>query len=474
MALLSVLRQRLGRSFFLPAHGRGRALPTDLRRLLRSRAGIWDLPELPQVGGPLECEGAVAESQRTSAAAMGAKRAWYGVNGATGLLQASLLALADPGQAVLMPRNVHRSLIQACVLGDITPVLFDLPYQCDRGQPAPPDRPWLETILKATSASGRTIAAAVLLHPTYQGYASDPAPLIQLLQQQGWPVLVDEAHGSHFAAHVDAQLPASALDAGADLVVHSLQKSSTGLAQTAVLWLQGNRVDPDRIQRSLSWLQTTSPSALLLASCEASLQEWRSARGRDRLRRRLAEARTVASQLREQGVPLLQTQDPLRLVLKTATQGISGLEADAWLLSRGWLAELPEPATLTFCLGLVCHRGLARAFGRMWTQLVAAHPGRDAFPTFEPPPLPLVGSPEISLSTAWRAPSVMVPLAEACGAVSAELLCPYPPGIPLLIPGERLDQPRLAWLQRQRAFWGDQCPNCVRLVAAIGSMPTES
>ena len=103
-----------------------------------------DLPELPQIGGPLESEGAVADSQRESAATMGVERAWYGVNGATGLLQAALLALVSPGQAVLMPRNVHRSLIQACVLGDITPVLFDVPFLADRGQAAPPDRGWLD------------------------------------------------------------------------------------------------------------------------------------------------------------------------------------------------------------------------------------------------------------------------------------------------------------------------------------------
>ena len=116
MALLPLLKKRLGRSLFLPAHGRGQALPEEFKRLLRQRAGVWDLPELAEIGGPLEPEGAVGESQRNSAAAMGADHCWYGVNGATGLLQAALLAIAQPGDAVLMPRNVHRSLIQALSL----------------------------------------------------------------------------------------------------------------------------------------------------------------------------------------------------------------------------------------------------------------------------------------------------------------------------------------------------------------------
>ena len=129
MALLPLLSRTVGRALFLPAHGRGAALPRPMRQLLRSPGGRWDLPELPELGGPLLAEGAVADSQRSAAAAMGVARCWYGVNGATGLLQAALLGLAKPGEAVLMPRNAHRSLIQACLLGDLVPLLFDLPYQ---------------------------------------------------------------------------------------------------------------------------------------------------------------------------------------------------------------------------------------------------------------------------------------------------------------------------------------------------------
>ena len=467
MTLVSLLRQGQGRNLFLPAHGRGAALPEALRRLLRTRAGLWDLPELPTVGGPLEPEGAVADSQAAAAAAMGVKRCWFGVNGATGLLQASLLAIGRPGEAVLLPRNAHRSLIQACLLGDLTPVLYDIPFQSDRGQPAPMDATWLQRVLAELHTP---VAAAVLVHPTYQGYARDPEPLIRLLQSRGWPVLVDEAHGSHFAAGVDARLPGSALTGGADLVVHSLQKSAAGLAQTGVLWLQGERVDPVALERSLGWLQTSSPSALLLASCETALAEWRTPQGRRKLQDRLNEARSLKQSLRRKGLPLLDTQDPLRLVLHSGSAGISGVEADAWLLPRGLVAELPEPATLTFCLGLARHRGLAAALHSRWQQLIEAHPGRAPQPDFEPPPLPLVASPQVSLSQAWRASSRCLPLEAAEGGISAELLCPYPPGIPLLIPGERLDRSRIQWLLRQRRLWGDQLPASVRVIDSSGSM----
>ncbi|MGE4581774.1 MAG: lysine decarboxylase [Synechococcus sp.] len=464
MVLLRLLQRPVGRTLFLPAHGRGKALPDSLRRLLRRRAGVWDLPELPSIGGPLEPEGAVAISQKQAADAMGVDHCWYGVNGATGLLQAALLGLCRPGQAVLMPRNVHRSVIQACLLGQLTPLLFDLPFLSDRGHPQPADGAWLDRVLQALPDQHPGIGAAVLVHPTYQGYATDPAPLINRLQQRGWPVLVDEAHGSHFATGVDPDLPPSAVQSGADLVVHSLQKSASGLAQTAVLWLQGNRVDPDAIERSIGWLQTTSPSALLLASCEASLNDWQTAPGRQRLQRRLGEARRLKRGLLNDGLPLLETQDPLRLMLHTGAEGISGLEADDWLMKRRLVAELPEPATLTFCLGLAKHQRLRVSLRKMWRALLTAHPGRQAQPPFEPPPLPLVSLPAQPLAWAWRAPRQLCELKHAENSVAAELLCPYPPGIPLLVPGERLDSTRLNWLLRQQKLWGDQIPDILEVV----------
>ena len=464
MALLPLLKKRLGRSLFLPAHGRGQALPREFKSLLRQRAGAWDLPELAEIGGPLEPDGAVGESQRESAAAMGADHCWYGVNGATGLLQAALLAIAQPGDAVLMPRNVHKSLIQACVLGDITPLLYNVPYNNQYGHATPPDGGWMKCILNELPTDRSRIKAAVLIHPTYQGYANDPSEIIELLQSQDLVVLVDEAHGSYFAAKVDSCLPASALHCGADLIVHSLHKSAAGIAQTAVLWQKGRRVDPEQINRCLGWLQTTSPSSLLLASCETAIQEWTNPRGINQLKSRINEGRLLAVKLRQSGIPLITNQDPLRIILHTGSIGLNGLEADQEFIQRGLIAELPEPSTLTFCLGVAKHKGLYRHFKNAWKDIESTKLDKTPQQTFSNPPLPLLREPEMKLSTAWRAANRMVAIENAEGEIASELICPYPPGIPLLIPGEKVDQARVRWLMEQSIYWKNAVPNQLKVM----------
>ncbi|WP_320668031.1 aminotransferase class I/II-fold pyridoxal phosphate-dependent enzyme [Prochlorococcus sp. MIT 1307] len=464
MGIASLLTFNRGKSLFLPAHGRGVALPTEIKKLLGKRAGLWDLPELPDLGGPLISNGAVAASQERSACGVGAKRCWYGVNGATGLLQAALLSITRPGQAVLMPRNIHRSLIQACAISELQPVLYDVPFMADRGHFGTSDAFWIQKVLNALPLSEVDIAATVLINPTYHGYTGDLTSLVKIFHERGWPVLVDEAHGAHFASRVDMDLPASGLSAGADLVVHSLHKSAAGLVQTAVLWLQGDRVDPIAVERSVSWLQTSSPSALLLASCESALSEWKTKSGQSKLITRINEARQISTQLRNMGVPLLLNQDPLRLIVHSASKGISGFDADNWLIQHGIVGELPEPGCLTLCLGFAPQKGLARRFKRNWNALLASHPDRKPLPAFVAPPVPLLMTPMMSCAFAWRSKSHTVPLNEAVGRVAAEMICPYPPGIPILIPGESLEKAGVKWLLQQRSLWPDQIPSHLRVV----------
>jgi lysine decarboxylase len=395
----------------------------------------------------------VAAAQRRCAALLGAERCWFGVNGASGLLQAALLGLAPPGSRVLLPRNLHRSLLHGCVLGGLRPVLFDLPFDPASGLWRPPDPRWMEPVLAAALAGG-PLAAVVLVSPTYQGQAADLAPLAAQIHAAGLPLLVDQAHGR-----------GEALAAGADLVVLSCQKAFAGLAQSAVLLARGERFDRPSLERALLWLQTSSPSAALLASSEAALTFAVSAAGQRRRRRAEALARRLRQRCRRLDLPLLPSDDPLRLVLHCAALGINGLAADDWLIERGVIAELPEPGTLTFCLGEHPAGGLIRLLPRHLLALARALGGPPLAP-FQRPPLPLVAEPERPLAEAWRAPAEAVPLAAAAGRIAAEPLCPYPPGIPLLIPGERIDGARVGWLLEQAGAWPGQIADTVRVLAS--------
>lgn len=439
----------MGLPLHLPAHGRGRGLSPALQRLLRQSPGSWDQPELPEFGGPLIDSGAVAEAQRRCARQLGAEAVWFGVNGASGLLQAALLALAPPGSRVLLPRNLHRSLLHACVLGQLRPLLYDLPFDSATGLWLPPDPVHLTAVLEAAGP----VAALVLVSPSYQGQRAELPALVALAQRRGLPVLVDQAHGR-----------GEALAAGADLVVLSAQKAGGGLAQSAALLLQGQRVDQGVVARALLWLQTSSPSALLLASAEAALDDLTSGAGLRRWQRARRVGERLQARCRHAGLPLVANDDPLRLVLHTAALGINGLEADAWLLERGVIAELPEPGVLTFCLGLGPPAGVVWRLPRQLQRLRRAL-GGEPLPPFRAPPLPLVAEPELPIGEAWRAPAETVPLPAAAGRIAAEPLCPYPPGIPLLVPGERIDPARAAWLQQQARLWPGQIADTVRVVA---------
>jgi lysine decarboxylase len=355
---------------------------------------------------------------------------------------------------VLLPRNLHRSLLHGCVLGRLEPLLFDLPSDPATGLWLPPEPERLERVLAAALAEGQgDVAALVLVDPTYQGLAAELPALVDRAHRAGLPVLVDQAHGH-----------GEALAAGADLVVLSPQKSGTGLAQSAALLARGERVAPSAIERALLWLQTSSPSALLLASTAAALEHAVSASGQTQRRRAEARAARLHRRLEDLHLPLVANGDPLRLVLATAPLGINGLEADAWLLRRGVIAELPEPGALTFCLGLDPPRGVERRLPRRLLALRRAL-GGEPLPPFEAPPLPLVAAPVMPLGQAWRAIAEAVPLERAGGRVAAEPICPYPPGIPMLVPGERIDPARVAWLLAQRRLWPGQIADTVRVVA---------
>ena len=448
MTISPFLTKKFLKSLFFPAHNRGEALPKRLVKLLKNPPGYWDLPELPELGSPLSQSGLIAKSQRKLSHKFGAKGCFFGVNGASGLIQSAVIAMANPGESILMPRNVHISVIKICAMQNINPVFFDLEYSMETGHYKPITEIWLKNVFEKLNFDENRIVGVILVSPSYHGYAGDLEPLIDLCHQKKLPVLVDEAHGCYFLFCENLNLPKPALSSKADLVVHSLHKSLNGLTQTAVLWYKGDLINERNLIKSINLLQTTSPSSLLLASCEESIKDWLNKKSLSKYQKRISEAKSIYKQLIQKNIPLIETQDPLKIVLNTSKAGIDGFTADKFFYRNGLIAELPEKMTLTFYLGFANHKDFLSLFEKLWNKLLLISKKSKSLVVLQSP-FKLVQAPEIEIGFAWRGKTRSIPFSQSLNEISGDIICPYPPGIPLLVPGEKIDIERFNWINNQ-------------------------
>ena len=451
MRLSSFLTKKFLKSLFFPSHNRGAALPKKLVKLLKNPPGFWDLPELPEIGSPLSQSGLIAKSQREFSEKFKAKGCFFGVNGASGLIQSAVIAMANPGESILMPRNVHISVIKTCAMQNIIPIFFDLEISTETGHYKPITKNWLNNVFKKLKFNKGKVVGVILVSPTYQGYAGDLEPLIDLCHQKNLPVLVDEAHGSYFLFCENLDLPKSSLLLKADLVVHSLHKSLNGLTQTAALWYKGDLVNEQNLIKSINLLQTTSPSSLLLSSCEESLRDWLNKKSLHRYQKRILEAKSIYRTLIKKKIPLIETQDPLKIILNTSKVGIDGFTADKFFYRNGLIAELPEMMTLTFCLGFANQKDFINLFEKLWNKLLLNSRKSKSFKVLQSP-FKLVQTPEIEIGIAWRSKTRSIPFSQSLSEISGDIICPYPPGVPLLVPGERIDRDRFNWIKDQSLY----------------------
>tara|TARA_B100000161_G_scaffold97250_1_gene68691 strand:- start:739 stop:1404 length:666 start_codon:yes stop_codon:yes gene_type:complete len=200
--------------------------------------------------------------------------------------------------------------------------------------------------------------------------------------------------------------------------------------------------------KSINLLQTTSPSSLLLSSCEESIKDWLNKKSCSKYQKRILEAKRIYKKLIEKNVPLIETQDPLKIILNTSKAGIDGFTADSFFYSNGLIAELPEMTTLTFCLGFGKHKDFANLFEKLWNKLLLNKRQFKNLKVFKSP-FELVQEPEIEIGIAWRSKTRSIPFSQSLNEISGDIICPYPPGIPLLVPGERIDIDRFNWINNQ-------------------------
>ena len=454
---LQALSQQREIPFHTPGHKRGQGSPDLLRHWLGKTVFQGDLPELPELDNLFAPQGVIQDAQALAAELWGADQTWFLVNGSTCGIVAAVLATCGDGDKLILPRNSHQSAIAAVIQSGAIPIFMEPQHD--------PlwDLAWSVTpeVLRHTLAQHPDAKAVLLLHPTYHGVCGDLATLTAIAQSYQIPVIVDEAHGSHFAFH--PEFPPVALACGADVVIQSTHKTLGAFTQASMLHCQGDRVSGDRISRALQLVQSTSPNYLLLASLDAARHQM-ATQGHRLWHQTLDLAHLAQAQLASlEGLTILtlpatappgfQFLDRTRLTLDVSQWGMTGFSLDDQLREQfGITAELPTLRQLSFIL----------TFGNTEEDIerliqALTHLAPPVLPAKIPDSLPIALPPAPRVLTprqAFFAPTEIVSASAAIDRLSAELICPYPPGIPVLIPGEQITPEAIAYLQEVLCLGG--------------------
>jgi len=439
--------------FHVPGHKAGDGADPGLRSAIGADALMLDVPQdihgidLGPEPTPFQ------RAEQLAAEAHGAERSWFLTNGATQGNHALCLALAPLGAPLVMQRNSHASVIDGLVLSGGRPSFVAPVYEEELGMAQGVTPEALEAVLAETPGA----RAAWIVSPTYYGMAADVAGCAAVCERAGVPLVVDQAWGSHFGFHPD--LPPSALQQGAAAVLTSTHKIVGSLTQSAMLHVApGGAIDPRVVARAVRLLRTTSPSALLMASLDAARRQL-VIHGEALLSRTIAASeraheaidaiegvRVVGEEF--VGRPGVAGWDPLRLVIDVRATGCSGYEVAAALRSAYDIhVELATHATLVLVLGMDQHADALDRFTHDFAQTVRriSRPG-DAQALVRAPGA-LVNEVVVAPREAFLGEAEPVPVEQAVGRVSAEAIAGYPPGIPALLPGERITTEAVAYLR---------------------------
>jgi arginine decarboxylase len=432
-------------SFHMPGHKQhAEALHPDALTVFGAQTVANDLSEMGGFDYLHAPQSSIVEAQERAAEVFGAARTWFLVNGSTGGNLAVLTALLGDGDRIALLRASHRSVYGGIVLAGAEPIY--VPMVHDVGE----DGWFLGDAKVLDSFHKGDVQALHLTRPNYYGMAVDLSVWVDAARRLDVALIVDEAHGSHFA--FDDRLPASALSLGADITIQSTHKTLGGLTQASMLHVSERGLQwADRLTRSLQQLQSSSPSALLTMSLSLASDHLR-ADGRLLVAQAIDLSEQVAASIPEPlrlvRLPHVST-DPTKIVLDTRPLNMTGFEAAQWLRSerRLWV-ELADQQRIvcSFSIGdtLESMRVLLDALGELATVRGSGSAGLS--PTWVTSP------PALSPRRAIQSPVESVPLTTAQDRVCAEYLIPYPPGIPLVVPGEVLTREVLSTLDQYRSI----------------------
>lgn len=437
--------------FHIPGHKKGTGIDPEFKQFIGENALSIDLINIGPLDDLHQPKGIIKEAQDLAAEAFGADRTFFSVQGTSGAIMTMVMAVCGPGDKIIVPRNVHKSVMSAIVFSGATPIFIHPEIDINLGISHGITTESVERALEQhPDAKG-----LLVINPTYFGISADLKKIVEIAHSYDVPVLVDEAHGVHIHFHED--LPMSAMQAGADLAATSVHKLGGSMTQSSILNLQGNRVSHKRVQSILSMLTTTSTSYLLLASLDVARKRLVT-EGHQLIGNAIQLAQSIRARINEiehvhcVGEEILASNfafdyDPTKLIVSVKDLGISGFDVELWLREH-YNIEV-EMSDLYNILCIITPGDTEKEADILVNALKQLSEERHGKAAKVEAKVMLPDIPVLALTPrdAFYADTELVPFDESEGRIIAEFIMVYPPGIPIFIPGEIITKDNLHYIK---------------------------
>jgi len=422
--------------FHMPGHKLGKGIPEEFLVEIEK----LDLTEIPGTDNLHAPTGAIKEAQELAAEAFGARKSFFLVNGCTVGLHATISAMCRPGQSLIVGRDCHKAVINGMFLAGVRPHYVLPEYSAKFG---------INTGITASAVEKALddvpdTAGVLLTRPNYYGVCSDVGAIAEIVHMRGKLLAVDEAHGSHLS--FSTRLPASALEAGADICIQSAHKTLPAFTQGAYLHVGSDRVDLQRLQYFLDMFQTTSPSYIIMAYLDIAREVMQKS-GTMLLNGLVDVIETCSSGMASTGIKILDKadtagfdHDSTRITASTKKLGISGYSAEKLLREKFNIQVEMSDINNVVCISTIADN--SESVARLFSALTGLnrYSGQDkgaVLPLFTGLKLPTEAiEPEEILNASF----VKILLMDAPGRISRDIISPYPPGMALVCPGEKFSR----------------------------------
>ncbi|MCZ8513058.1 aminotransferase class V-fold PLP-dependent enzyme [Paenibacillus filicis] len=440
--------------FHIPGHKKGRGADPEFRSFVGDNALSIDLINIVPLDDLHQPAGVIREAEQLAADAFGADYTLFSVQGTTGAIMTMLMSVCSPRDKIIIPRNAHKSILSAVIFAGALPVWVEPEKDARLGIE---HGVTLESIRQAISRNPDT-KAVLLINPTYYGTCINLRQMVEFIHSCNIPVLVDEAHGT--LLHFHERLPMSAMQAGADMAATSVHKLGGSMTQSSVLNVKGDRVSIKRIRTFMSMLTTTSTSYLLLSSLDAARRQL-ALHGQALAEQTIRLARDARRQINEisglycYGDEICEKEgvfhyDPTKLCIHLDQLDITGFGAEEWL-RKTYKIEV-ELSDLKNLLCLITLGDTEREVSRL---LQALRHMSELFRCREIPYtracaaiVPAASRFSLPPRDAFYARSESIRLQQSIGRVITEFVYVYPPGIPILMPGQIITPEAVDYIRR--------------------------